>query len=79
MQILLNEQPLEITPDTRLRQLRDRLQPNADVLIRNGYAEAGNPLLAEGDRVVFIQRGRIPSAKELEAQLTCQPRDPSAP
>jgi sulfur carrier protein ThiS adenylyltransferase len=72
MQILLNEQPLEITPDTRLHQLRDRMQPQADVLIRNGHAETGDPLLAEGDRIVFIQRGQIPSAKELEAQLTAR-------
>ena len=72
MQILLNEQPLDITPGTRLRQLRDRIQPAADVLIHNGHAESGDPLLAEGDRVVFIQRGQIPSAKDLEAQLTAR-------
>ncbi len=72
MQILLNEQPLDITPNTRLRQLRDRIQPHADVLIRNGHAEADNPLLAEGDRIVLIQRGQKPSAKELEAQLTAR-------
>ncbi|APG27889.1 thiamine biosynthesis protein ThiF [Syntrophotalea acetylenivorans] len=72
MQIVLNEQPLEITPDTRLHQLRDRVQPNADVLIRNGHAESGDPLLAEGDILVFIERGRIPTAKELEAQLVAR-------
>lgn len=72
MQILLNEQPLEITSGTRLRQLRDRIQPQADVLIRNGHAETGDPLLAEGDRIVFIQRGHMPSAEELEAQLTAR-------
>ncbi len=72
MKILLNEQPLEISPGTRLRQLRDQRQPKADVLIRNGYAETGDPLLAEGDSIVFIQRGQIPSAKELEAQLTAR-------
>jgi sulfur carrier protein ThiS adenylyltransferase len=72
MQIVLNEQPLEITPDTRLRQLRDRVQPDADVLIRNGHAESGDPLLAEGDILVFIERGRIPTADELEAQLVAR-------
>lgn len=72
MQILLNEQPIEIALDTRLRQLRDKLQPGADVLIRNGHAEAGDPQLAAGDTIVFIQRGRIPSAVELQAQLTAR-------
>ncbi len=72
MKIVLNEQPLDIAPDTRLRQLRDQVQPNADVLIRNGYAESGDTLLAEGDILVFIERGRLPTAEELEAQLVAR-------
>ncbi len=72
MQIQLNEETLEVAPDTRLLQLRDRLQPRADILILNGHAETGDPLLAEGDRVVLIERGRVPSAEELEIQLTAR-------
>lgn len=72
MKIQLNEQPLEVPAGTRLRQLRDQRQPQADVLIRNGHAESGDPLLSEGDTLVFIQRGRIPTAAELEAQLTAR-------
>ncbi len=72
MQIRLNEQPLEIGTGTRLQQLRDRVQPHADVLILNGHAETGDPQLTDGDHVVLIQRGRVPSPEELEAQLTAR-------
>ncbi len=72
MQIQLNEEPLEVAPDIRLRQLRDRLQPQADILILNGHAETGDPHLVAGDQVVLIQRGRIPTSEELETQLAAR-------
>jgi sulfur carrier protein ThiS adenylyltransferase len=72
MKIQLNEQILDIVPGTTLTQLRDRIKPEADVLIRNGHAENGDPTLEEGDRVVLIRRGEMPSAAELQALLVAR-------
>ncbi len=72
MKIQLNEQTFDIVPGTTLKQLRDRVKPEADVLIRNGHAENGDPALEESDRVVLIRRGEMPSAVELEALLVAR-------
>jgi sulfur carrier protein ThiS adenylyltransferase len=72
MKICLNEQVRDIPPGTTLRELRDRFKPEADVWIRNGHAETGDPLLEEGDQVVLIRRGDRPSAAELEVLLVAR-------
>ncbi|MEZ4599969.1 MAG: sulfur carrier protein ThiS adenylyltransferase ThiF [Syntrophotaleaceae bacterium] len=72
MIVWLNEQIREIAPGTSLRQLRDRFRPDADIVIYNGHAESGNPILCEKDRVVLIRRGERPSADELEALLVAR-------
>jgi sulfur carrier protein ThiS adenylyltransferase len=72
MIIWLNEQTRDIVPGTTLRQLRDRFKPAADILIVNGHAENGDPVLNENDRVVLIRRGEPPSEEELEALLVAR-------
>lgn len=67
--IQLNETLLEIPRGTRLFQLRDRQQPGADLLIVNGFPAASDRELEEGDQVVLIQRGAVPSADQLEALM----------
>lgn len=69
MRIHLNERACEIAAGTGLFQLRDRLKPDADVLVYNGASVAADVALAEGDRVTLITRGEIPSADELEALM----------
>jgi sulfur carrier protein ThiS adenylyltransferase len=72
MRIWLNEQPKEVAAGTTLAQLRAAVQPGADVLICNGFPVQPEQPLADGDRVVFIQRGRLPDADELEALLVAR-------
>ena len=72
MDILLNEQPLTITAGTTLQRLRERIKPDADVVILNGFPVAGDPPLCAGDRVVFIRRGEQPAADELEALMAAR-------
>ena len=72
MRIWLNEQPKEIAAGTTLAQLRAAVQPGADVLICNGFPVQPERPLADGDRVVLIQRGRLPDADELEALLVAR-------
>jgi sulfur carrier protein ThiS adenylyltransferase len=72
MQIEINERPTEIAAGTTLAQLRDAVKPEADLCIRNGHPEREDVPLAPGDRVVFIRRGEIPAAEDLEALLAAR-------
>jgi sulfur carrier protein ThiS adenylyltransferase len=72
MRILVNEQPAEAAPGETLGAVRDRLKPGADVLIANGApADATRPL-REGDAVVLIRRGEVPSAGDLETLMAAR-------
>lgn len=72
MKIWLNEQQIQINPGTTLLALRDKMKPEADVVILNGHAENSDPLLCAEDRIVLIRRGEQPSAEELESQLVAR-------
>lgn len=72
MRIYLNEQPVDINPDTSLYKLRTQQQPDADIVIVNGYPASADQKLHSDDRVVLIQRGKRPSADELDALLTAR-------
>ena len=72
MKIYLNEREITVGAETTLLQLRDREQPNADVLIYNGAVVADDIALLEGDRINLIQRGRTPPVEELEALMVAR-------
>lgn len=72
MQIEINERPTNIAAGTTLRQLRDAVKPEADLCILNGFPLNADPVLNAGDRVVFIRRGEIPAAAELEALMAAR-------
>jgi sulfur carrier protein ThiS adenylyltransferase len=69
VKILLGERDFEVEPGARLFALRDRLKPEADVVVHNGAPASEDRDLAEGDSVVFIRRGEVPSEEELEALM----------
>ncbi|WP_020676002.1 sulfur carrier protein ThiS adenylyltransferase ThiF [Geopsychrobacter electrodiphilus] len=69
VKIHLNENPLELQAQTTLQQLRAELKPNADLMIVNGFPATGDYELRNGDQVVMIKRGEIPSAENLEALM----------
>lgn len=69
MRILVAEREMEVPPAERLFALRDRVKPDADVVICNGAPAAEDTVLTEGDSVVFIRRGEQPSKDELEALM----------
>jgi sulfur carrier protein ThiS adenylyltransferase len=66
VKIFVAEQETEVAAGTRLFQLRDQLKPDADVLVYNGAPGGKDLELVDGDRVVFIKRGEVPSKEELE-------------
>ncbi|MFA6172354.1 MAG: sulfur carrier protein ThiS adenylyltransferase ThiF [Kiritimatiellales bacterium] len=69
MKIKVNERPAETKADETLFGLRDRIKPDADVVILNGAAMNADAPLADGDEVSLIKRGEKPSAEELEALM----------
>lgn len=69
MLIYLNEQPQNISADLSLFALREQMQPNADLLIVNGFPASIDQQLKKGDQVVMIQRGEQPSAEDLDCLM----------
>lgn len=72
MQVHVAERVVEVEEGVSLFSLRDRLKPGADVVIRNGAVAVQDCALSEGDRVVFVRRGEIPSREELEFLLVAR-------
>jgi sulfur carrier protein ThiS adenylyltransferase len=69
LNIKLNERPFETAEGTTLFGLRDRVKPDADVVILNGAAMNTDAPLKDVDEVSLIKRGEMPSADELEALM----------
>ncbi len=67
--VLVNEQRRSIPEGSTVGQLRQEIKPDADVLVINGFPSRLDALLKEGDEVIFIRRGEIPQAEELEALM----------
>jgi sulfur carrier protein ThiS adenylyltransferase len=72
MKIIVNEIEHDISSGSTVGSVRDRFKPDADVLIVNGFPAEPAQLLAEGDRLILIRRGEVPSAEELDALLTAR-------
>lgn len=69
IRVRVNELERELEEGSRLEDVKRRFRPDADVLVYNGFPGPGSTLLKEGDEVVLIRRGEIPSREELEALL----------
>ncbi|MBW2057371.1 MAG: sulfur carrier protein ThiS adenylyltransferase ThiF [Deltaproteobacteria bacterium] len=67
--VRVNERPREVTPRLGLMDLKAEVKPDADLVIYNGFPVAENIPLKDGDRVVFIKRGEVPSREELEVLM----------
>ena len=72
MQIKVNEKDIVVEPGETLGSLKERVKPNADLMIVNGFPARHDAQLKEDDRVVLIRRGETPSAEELESLLTAR-------
>lgn len=72
MHIFLNEEARDVAAGATLYALRDELRPGADLIIVNGFPVSGDGDVAEGDRIVMIRRGEIPSAVALEALMAAR-------
>lgn len=72
MRILLNERPLEVEEALTVGALALRVKPGADVLVVNGFPASRDVALREGDAVVLIRRGEVPTAEELDAAMAAR-------
>jgi len=64
--IKVNEKEAPIPSTLSLFHLKNQFKPNADVIIYNGFPVNADRPLKEGDDIVLIKKGEIPSTEELE-------------
>jgi sulfur carrier protein ThiS adenylyltransferase len=69
IRIKVNEKEVSVSPSLTLLQLKDQLKPNANVVIYNGFPIASDHSLKEGDEIIFIQKGEIPTPEEFECLM----------
>ncbi len=72
MKIKVNERPYDAADRVTLSELRRQVKPEADILIVNGFPAGVDRPLVEGDEVVLIRRGEVPSREEFEALITAR-------
>jgi sulfur carrier protein ThiS adenylyltransferase len=69
IQIKINEKEISIPINTTLFHLKSQFKPNADLIIYNGFPVTSDYSLKQGDAIVFIQKGGIPSSEEFECLM----------
>ena len=69
MQVKINENFVEVEDGVAITLLKERFYPDADVIIYNGHIVNCDLVVNDGDIVVFIKKGKIPSQNELETLM----------
>jgi len=69
IRIKINEKEISIPSETTLFHLKKQFKPDADVVIYNGFPATFDSSLNEGDEIVLIKKGEIPSPKEIECLM----------
>ncbi len=69
IRIKVNERFFEFKEPPKLMEVRARLKPGSELTILNGFPTQENPVLRDGDSIVFIRKGTIPSRDELESLM----------
>lgn len=72
MQIKVNEQKYTVEENQPVGTVRDRIKPEADLIIINGFPAPAETALNHADQVILIRRGELPGAEELDALLTAR-------
>lgn len=77
--VRVNEREMTVALGTGAFALRDRVKPDADIVIYNGFPLAADRELEEGDALVLIRRGEVPGQDEMETLLTARRVSGSVP
>ena len=69
IRIRVNEKEVFIPSTLSLFHLKSQFKPDADLIIYNGFPVTSESPLKQGDEIVFIQKGKIPSSEEFECLM----------
>ncbi len=72
MKCTLNEQDVEIERGISLSRVAESHCPGADLFILNGYPVGGETHPEEGDSIVCVRRGIVPTPEKLDALLAAR-------
>ncbi|MFZ5969621.1 MAG: sulfur carrier protein ThiS adenylyltransferase ThiF [Bacillota bacterium] len=72
MAVYINERYFEMEKETTAFDVRERVKPDADIIVLNGFIIKEDVPLKDGDKITLIQRGKVPDQGELEALLTAR-------
>ncbi len=70
--VQVNERAHFFSKGSTLHKVKHSIKPEADVLIVNGFPQEPDYILQEGDQVILIIKGEIPSSEDLEALLVAR-------
>jgi sulfur carrier protein ThiS adenylyltransferase len=69
IRLKINEKELIVSSEKTLWQLKAEVRPTADLVIYNGFPVTSDCLLKEGDEIVLIKKGEVPSPEEFECLM----------
>jgi sulfur carrier protein ThiS adenylyltransferase len=69
LRIKINEKEVSVPSHSTLFQLQKQFKPNASMIIYNGFPISSDHSLKEGDEIIFIQKGEIPTPEEFECLM----------
>jgi sulfur carrier protein ThiS adenylyltransferase len=69
LQIKVNEKEVSVSLHATLFQLQTEFKPSANVIIYNGFPVSSDRSLKEGDEIIFIEKGKIPTPEEFECLM----------
>jgi sulfur carrier protein ThiS adenylyltransferase len=75
MKIYLNEKHIKVEKGAKVADLVKQHKPGAEVCVLNGFPCLLEQTVSEGDRLVLIKKGEVPSRNELE-HLLCARHTP---
>jgi sulfur carrier protein ThiS adenylyltransferase len=67
--VRVNEKEVSLPSDVTLFQLRNQFNPNANVIIYNGFQITSDQTLKQSDEIVLIEKGKTPVPEEFECLL----------
>jgi sulfur carrier protein ThiS adenylyltransferase len=69
IRLRINEKEVIVSSEKTLWQLKAEIQPTADLVIYNGFPVTSDRLLEEGDEIVLIKKGEVPSSEQFECLM----------
>jgi sulfur carrier protein ThiS adenylyltransferase len=69
IRLKINEKEVMVSSEKTLWQLKAEVQPTADLVIYNGFPVTSDCLLEEGDEIILIKKGEVPSSEEFECLM----------